>query len=924
MKQTNPLAQGICQGIRLAYSGSALDWAEANVKFPASDRASHFDRTVAPWMNEPLLAATDDETTQVFIRAATGAGKCLGIGTPILMFDGTIKPVEQVRVGDKLIGPDSKPRLVLSLARGREEMFRVTPTKGDSYVVNKSHILSLRMTGVEGGAGTRGAGKIENISVSDYLEKNKTYKHCMKGWRTAVDFESKEEIHWSVTPYILGLWLGDGSSEGPRWFGIDHEVWQELADHALFCGMKFRNVKRGDSCPEVTITSPQGAGKGHRNIILETLREMSLIKNKHVPLKYKVASRKNRLELLAGLMDTDGSLSRNGFDYISQIESLADDICFLARSVGLAAYKTPCIKTCSNNGVAGQYYRVSISGDCEIVPCRIARKKAALRLQKKNVLNVGISVESIGVGDYYGFQIDGDGLFLLGDFTVTHNTTFMETLACFIVAQKPGPTLFVGQTDDMVKDWTESRLLPIFRECEPVRALFPEDRHALRKTTILFPHMVLFAGGANMTNLQEKSMRYCIGDEVWRWRSGMIKELKARHHDRWNRKTILVSQGWDSPGESDEEWDSGTREVYGWECPKCKTWQRYLFDSISWDNDAKDEKGGWLWDRLQDSIRMTCEHCKAQYKDSAAERRALSTTASYRPLNPHPVRGVRSFEIPAYAVWWVPWFALVREWLDANESKRSGNLEPLKQFVQKRKAQVWVEEVVSDLPEIACADYGKSEYLEGQKIDGEVHRFLAVDKQRDHFWCVVRAFRADGSSRLLHESRPLTWEMLDAISSQYAVPARCNVVDAGYDTPLVYEACARRGWTASHGSGQDGFWHQQQERRVRRFVSKIEAAQAGSHGLKAAYFFFSNEKIKDRLSALRQPDSIPEWEVARDVSDDYRKQMLAEMKRDVINAKTKQVEQRWVRIGGRPNHLWDCECIALAAAMLAGVLPTGE
>ena len=98
-------------------------------------------------------------------------------------------------------------------------------------------------------------------------------------------------------------------------------------------------------------------------------------------------------------------------------------------------------------------------------------------------------------------------------------TTFMETLACFIVAQKPGPTLFVGQTDDMVKDWTESRLLPIFRECEPVHALFPEDRHSLRKTTILFPHMVLFAGGANITNLQEKSMRYCIGDEVWRWKN---------------------------------------------------------------------------------------------------------------------------------------------------------------------------------------------------------------------------------------------------------------------------------------------------------------------------------------------------------------------------------------------------------------------
>jgi S-adenosylmethionine synthetase len=57
---------------------------------------------------------------------------------------------------------------------------------------------------------------------------------------------------------------------------------------------------------------------------------------------------------------------------------------------------------------------------------------------------------------------------------------------------------------------------------------------------------------------------------------------------------------------------------------------------------------------------------------------------------------------------------------------------------------------------------------------------------------------------------------------------------------------------------------------------------------------------------------------------DAEKKMLDQIKKDVINAKTKQVEQRWVRISGRPNHLWDCECIALAAAMLAGVLPTGD
>jgi phage terminase large subunit GpA-like protein len=500
-------------------------------------------------------------------------------------------------------------------------------------------------------------------------------------------------------------------------------------------------------------------------------------------------------------------------------------------------------------------------------------------------------------------------------------TTFLETLTCYIVAQKPGPTLLVGQTDDMVKDWTESRLIPIFQECEPVRSLFPEDRHAMRKTTILFPHMALFAGGANITNLQEKSMRYCVGDEVWRWKGGMIKELKARHHDRWNRKTILVSQGWDSPHEADGEWNNGTQEVWGFECPSCGAWQRYLFDAITWDNEAKGESG-WKWDELEASVSMKCQHCTSVFCDTAAQRRQLAGRGSYRAMNPHPVRGVRSFEFPAHAVWWIPWFSLVREFLEANEAKHSGNVEPLKQFVQKRKANPWVEEVVSDLPDVSTADYGKGEFTEGQKIDGEAFRFLAVDKQRDHFWAIIRAFRVDGSSRLIHESRPLTWEMLDGLATQYNIAPRCVVVDAGYDTPIVYEQCAKRGWTASHGSGSDGFWTQEGGRRIKRFVSKIEAAQAGSHGLKCAYFFYSNEGIKDRLAALRQPDAVPLWEVPRDASDEYRRHMLSEAKRDVVNAKTKQVEQRWVRLGGKANHLWDCECIALAAAMLARVLPT--
>ena len=110
---------------------------------------------------------------------------------------------------------------------------------------------------------------------------------------------------------------------------------------------------------------------------------------------------------------------------------MSDDIVFLARSLGLAAYITPCQKACTHKGTKrnGDYFRISISGDTDMVPVRLDRKRCPPRGQRKNVLNVGITVRPVGVDDYYGFEVNSDGLFLLGDFTVTHNSLASKSIA---------------------------------------------------------------------------------------------------------------------------------------------------------------------------------------------------------------------------------------------------------------------------------------------------------------------------------------------------------------------------------------------------------------------------------------------------------------------------------------------------------------
>jgi hypothetical protein len=369
------------------------------------------------------------------IKVATGGGKCLGKGTPVLMYDGRVVPVEQIRRGDLLMGPDSKPRKVVSTCRGREQMYRVIPTKGEPYVVNESHILSLKVN----------TGKkkpfIKNLSVKEYLTSNKTFKHCAKGWRCRVEFTNKP---LTVDPYYLGLWLGDGTSRNCFVTTADQEIKTYLAHsvaprHGLLYWEEFQPDNRSVVCHLSKTTG--------KNSLLGELQKLKLIQNKHIPLCFKANSKENRLRLLAGLMDSDGCEHHGGFDFVSKHEILANDVAFVARSLGLAAYVKPCIKTCCNNGKKGRYFRVSISGDCSSVPNLIARKKCSMRLQKKDVLVTGIQLQNIGEGDYYGFEINGDHLFMLGDFTVTHNTV----IAAGIIAElSVSPTIFYVTSNDLL------------------------------------------------------------------------------------------------------------------------------------------------------------------------------------------------------------------------------------------------------------------------------------------------------------------------------------------------------------------------------------------------------------------------------------------------------------------------------------------
>lgn len=509
-------------------------------------------------------------------------------------------------------------------------------------------------------------------------------------------------------------------------------------------------------------------------------------------------------------------------------------------------------------------------------------------------------------------------------------TSLLELLCCWIVANQPGPMLMTEQTDETSKDWAESRLLPTLAACEPVARLFPADRHAKRKTSIMFPHMALFLGGANMSGAQGKSMRYVWADECWQYRPGMLGELAKRLHDRWNRKMLICSQGWDESHETEEFWRMGRVHEWGHICAACGAWVLWAWNNFRYD-EPKEEGGEWVWSDLRASVHYVCPECQHVTPNSVGNRRAMAAASSYRDVISNSIEGCVSFTLPACAIWWIDWADLAVEWVKANIQKRKGNIEPLKQFLTKRLAQTWKD--AEEAPEInlLAADYAIADYENGQKIEGEVARFLTVDVQQDHYWALVRAWNSGGGSRLLYYRKAFSFEELRELQRKYDIRDNMVFIDSGYEAGTVYELCARvskynnfgwinsSGWWALKGDQTDRFAHNLASGRVERFYSPyIQVAAA--NGRHCRFCRWSNLIAKDKLSALRA--SGPEhWGFPRDIGPEYMAQVTAEVKKDVVDKTTKAIVRRYVPIR-RDNHAWDCEAMQVVAASITKILTT--
>jgi phage terminase large subunit GpA-like protein len=506
--------------------------------------------------------------------------------------------------------------------------------------------------------------------------------------------------------------------------------------------------------------------------------------------------------------------------------------------------------------------------------------------------------------------------------TGSGKSTLAEALIPYAVSENPGPFLYASQTDPDAKFWAETRLKPALRSCAPLAALWPKDRHASRKLEIIFPHMPLILGGANMSNFQEKSVRWLYGDEVWAWDAGLVREFLARHHNRWNRKIYLVSQGGVIDGEFHLEWKKTDQAEFSWRCD-CGDAQPFSFEWIKFDTITRDD--GSIDDQATaETARMRCRGCAKEYPDDVQTRRRLASSnmdnggMGYISTNPIGLRDMRGFHLDSLAVWWIPWSQEVLEFLEASRLAKQGVTDKLRQWKQKRRAQFWSDDMADSQILISRNGFTKMEHEDGGPIEGEVRRFATIDAGGDHYWTAITSWKQGGNCRLLWEgyvpSDGHDETDLAAIVKRYRVPPPQTFIDIGYEQDRILDLCVKHGWTGIKGEGNKRFFLHKSAagKPVEKLYSPIKRARAKSGGV-ARFIFLASNPVKDVLARILQAgDQI---EIPADVSKPFENHMKCERRTVEKHPKTGEEKSVWIRPGSKANHLWDCMCYAVAAAL---------
>jgi hypothetical protein len=383
-----------------------------------------------------------DPTVEVLYEGTRGPGKGLPLDEPVYTPLGPT-PIGNLKVGSLVLCPDGTRSQVIGVfPQGKRQTYQIEFDDGATTVCDDVHIWPIHVQGQP----TKRKFEYRLMNMPEVLRRFKKGDRLHIPTLDVLNFQTHPRLlsgRYPIDPYILGLYLGDGSStQGmPRYCTAD----QELADAVLAAG-----------ATEWSSDKRNGLMNFGMSVLREPLTELGLLKlgsrEKSVPRLYQIAPGPVRLAILQGLMDTDGSVDENGsIEFVSSSEKLLDDVQWLVRSLGGKATKTRHYNDA---------WRLYIQTGGKFNPFRLTRKAGRIVGYQHSVLRRRIvDISERAIQETVCIKIDHPlGLFVTRDCIVTHNTDALIMDFCQEVGKGWGAEwkgILFRQSHPMLRDVIE-------------------------------------------------------------------------------------------------------------------------------------------------------------------------------------------------------------------------------------------------------------------------------------------------------------------------------------------------------------------------------------------------------------------------------------------------------------------------------------
>lgn len=411
---------------------SLVAFAEATMPHPSDPSDPTLTRYDARAFHRAVANAFErvesGEIKRLILEIPPRHGKSLAHDTPVLTPAGWTTHGE-LKVGDQVYGPDGLPVRVVALSQDVDEVVPVQISNGEVIRCHLNHEWTVY---------DRSQHKWRTMETRALLAEGlwsgpRGWAHAQgaRGSRARFQLPPTSAVEYPAAvqplhPYVLGAWLGDGSEGSTR---IAHAANDQEVPWAIeACGYPIsgRYVQAGTGVAYASFSGPRpGVGSEFQR----ALKTLDVLRGKHIPEGYLRASTEQRLQLLAGLVDTDGSVEPNTgrVRFSTCSPELRDGVFDLAAGLNFRPYVVTVAPATSSSGIVGRkpVYQVCFQPDREI-PVRIPRKRVTRFAKQRRLSIAGIGPVERAPARSIQVARD-DGLYLAGRRLVpTHNTELLS------------------------------------------------------------------------------------------------------------------------------------------------------------------------------------------------------------------------------------------------------------------------------------------------------------------------------------------------------------------------------------------------------------------------------------------------------------------------------------------------------------------